>query len=169
MTTIHDVWFGQDADALQASETSGSLFHTGTINPESLGAYDVNPTNKYVTNITNLKPVYSVDEVARFRLFVRNKDWSPTIYTVARATADTIEIDSGSYKVVRIFDDLEVVPYGTGSDLHTVMSYDNDGNYFDFNMSMLESGHMYGVKFSYYNNSIDSWIEQPEIFKFKVE
>jgi hypothetical protein len=78
-------------------------------------------------------------------------------------------VESGSYEIYRIVDDLKVVPYGTGSMLHTQISYDVSGNYFDFDMNLLESGYMYGIKLAYYNDSIGSWVEQPEKFKFKVE
>jgi len=76
---------------------------------------------------------------------------------------------SASYSIVRVTDNLNAVPYGTGSDLSTVMSYDVDGNYFDLDMSLLEGGYMYEIKVSYYNDSIGSWREQPQTFKFRVE
>jgi hypothetical protein len=113
--------------------------------------------------------VYSTSETARFRVFVRAKDWCPTIYNVASRAAENTEIESGSYKVFRLVDELDVVPYGTGSDLHTAMSYDMSGNYFDLDMSMFKEDYMYGIKFTYYNNSIGDWVEQPEVFKFRVE
>ena len=78
-------------------------------------------------------------------------------------------IHIASHDQFRVVDELDVIPYGTGSDLHTAMSYDLSGNYFDLDMSMLESGYMYAIKFTYYNNSIGDWVEQPEIFKFRVE
>ena len=77
----------------------------------------------------------------------------------------------------RIIDDVEVVKFATGSsttpqalgnvESYSRLSYDVSGNYFDFNMNMLEPGYSYGVKLAYFINS--SWQEQPEIFKFRVE
>ena len=61
------------------------------------------------------------------------------------------------------------VPYGTGSDLQTVLSYDVSGNYFDFDMDLLEPGYAYAFKFSFYDNALNSWVEQPDRFKFRVE
>jgi hypothetical protein len=78
-------------------------------------------------------------------------------------------VESGSYEVYRVVDDLKVVSYGTGSTLHTQMSFDVSGSYFDLDMDMLESGYMYGIRLAYYNNSVGSWVEQPETFKFRVE
>ena len=66
---------------------------------------------------------------------------------------------------------MTVIAFGTGSDDKncTYLSYDVSGNYFDLDISLLERGYMYGIKFAYYNDSIGSWMEQPETFKFRVE
>jgi hypothetical protein len=88
---------------------------------------------------------------------------------VATRNNPTEVIESASYKVVRMADNLEVIPYGTGSDYATYLSFDVTGNYFDLDMRNLEEGYMYGIKLAYYNDSIGSWIEQPETFKFRVE
>ena len=167
LSTIHDVWFKLDNTITNAS--AGIQYRTGSITPQIITPYDQAPSDEHVTNITNLKPVYSTSETARFRVYIREKDWCPTVYNVSSRDAENKLIESGSYKVFRIIDELDVIPYGTGSDLHTAMSYDVSGNYFDLDMSMLESDYMYGIKFAYYNNSIGSYVEQPEVFKFRVE
>ena len=168
LETVYDVWFSGSDDFADASQAS-IQFQTGSIKPQLIEMYASAPSDEHVTNITNLKPVYSTSETARFRVYIREKDWCPTVYNVSSRDAENKLIESGSYKVFRIIDELDVVPYGTGSDLHTAMSYDVSGNYFDLDMSMLESDYMYGIKFAYYNNSIGSYVEQPEVFKFRVE
>jgi hypothetical protein len=50
-----------------------------------------------------------------------------------------------------------------------MLSYDVSGNYFDFDMNMLEAGYTYGLKFSFYEDSMASYQEQPYMFKFRVE
>jgi hypothetical protein len=65
-------------------------------------------------------------------------------------------------------DGYEAVSYGTGSELHTGLSYDESGNYFDFDMSLLEPGYAYAFKFAFYDSAVGSWIEQSEAFKFRV-
>ena len=144
-------------------------YHTGTIVPRTLDSSPVNPSPRYVTKITNLKSVYSDEEEARFRLYVRAKDWNPNIYTKAVSTPQNELIEDAYYKVVRIADNLTVVNYGTGSANlnYTRLSFDVSGSYFDFDMGMLETGYAYGVKFAYYVNG--AYHEQPEIFKFRVE
>lgn len=86
-------------------------------------------------------------------------------------------IEDSYYKVYRVVDNIEVIPYGTGSSTspqsagsagsYTRLSYDVSGSYFDLDMSLLEPGYMYGLKFTYFINN--SYVEQPQTFKFRVE
>ena len=86
---------------------------------------------------------------------------------------ENLIIEKIYYKIVRLVDDAVVVDYGNGtSDAslnkeHTLLSYDASGSYFDFDMSNLESGYMYGIKFML---SINGELkEQDEVFKFRVD
>lgn len=155
---VFDVW-----------HSGGVEYHTGSVYPESIPVYAGAPTFNRVTTIQNLRKKYSRQETARFRLFIRDKNWSPTIYTVATAVNPTAIVESASYSIVRTTDNLEAISYGTSSDLSTLLSYDVSGNYFDLDMSLLQAGYMYSVKLSYYNDSVGAWIEQPNTFKFRVE
>ena len=148
---------------------SGAVeYYTGSLYPELMPTYDSAPTFNRVTSCKNLNKSYSRKETARFRFFVRSKDWSPTIYTVATPNNPTEIIPSASYSIRRVIDNLNAVPYGTGSNRSTFLSYDKGGNYFDLNMSLLDSGYMYQIKLAYYNDSIGAWQEQPQTFKFRV-
>lgn len=160
LQTLYDVW-----------HSGGVELNTGSITPLSFDALEYNGgKDAYVVNIKNMKKSYSTDDTARFRLFVRKKNWSPTMYTVANATAETLIIPSASYKVVRIADNQEVIEYGSGSVTnHTELSYDNLGNYFNLDMSMLEPGYMYGIKLAFYDDAVGDYIEQKHTFKFRVE
>jgi len=156
ITTVFDVWY------------SGSTeYHTGTaVDVTTYDSADYNFDQKYVSKIINLRPNYSRNENARFRLFTTMHDWSPTIYTVANAAIDTSIVDNVYYKIVRANDNLVVVNYGTGSDSHTRLSYDVSGSYFDFDMTMLQSNYTYQIRFAYLING--SYVEQPEVFRFNV-
>tara|TARA_R100000664_G_C2757554_1_gene145878 strand:- start:2332 stop:3867 length:1536 start_codon:yes stop_codon:yes gene_type:complete len=158
LLAIHDVW-----------HSGGVEFFTGSFYPELLPTYDNAPTFNRITSCKNLKKVYSQQDKTRFRFFVRNKDWSPTLYVVSTTNNPTEVIHSASYSINRVIDNLNVVPYGTGSNFSTYLSYDKEGNYFDFDMSLLETGYMYEIKLSYYNDSIGDWQEQSQTFKFRVE
>ena len=158
LTTVYDRWYNSGLT---------TCYHTGTIGVKSHAASAYNPNPKYVINITNLKPAYTKDEQVRFRLYSRQKDWSPTIYTVANSNIEVLTIESASYQIHRIVDDLLIVPYGTSSDNYTQMSYDVSGNYFDFDMSVLQEGYSYGIKVAFYDEN--SYAEQPYLWKFRVE
>ena len=168
-SVVYDRWFAEGNPSTPTLGTgySAICYHTGTINVKDLNAADYNPNKKYVSRITNLKPSYSRDENARFRLFVREKDWCPTVYTKATQDIESTIIDEAYYKIIRIEDNETVVDYGTGSLQHTLLSYDVKGNYFDFDVSSLEKGYSYGIKLVYRRDSV--YHEQSETFKFRVE
>ena len=156
-TSIVDVWF------------SGSTqYHTGTIEVSSFAAEAHSPTDKYILKVSDAKSYYKNDGFERFRLYIRPRNWSPTVYTVSKAVPETTIIHSASYEVFRIIDNELVVPHGTGSTQHTFMSYDVEGNYFDLDMSTLESGYDYGIRFSFYDDYVKSWKDQAYQFRFKV-
>jgi hypothetical protein len=155
---IHDVW-----------HSGGVEYFTGSFFPELMPTYDSAPTFNRITSCKNLKKKYSRQDTARFRFFVRDRNWSPTIYTVATANNPTDIIESASFSIHRVTDNLAAIPYGTGSDLSTYLSYDKEGNFFDLDMSLLEADYMYEIRLSYYNDSIGDWQEQPQTFKFRVE
>jgi len=161
--TLYDVWHSGTAGG------SDSEYFTGSITPSQLKGFDNRREPVYYINITNLKSAYRNNENARFNLYVRDKYWSPTIYTVASNDPPNTAIVSASYRVFRLVDAYEAIPYGTGSKFHTGLSYDVSGNYFDLNMELLEPGYAYALKFAFYDPELDSWVEQPEKFKFRVE
>jgi hypothetical protein len=64
---------------------------------------------------------------------------------------------------------LEIIPFATGSNMYTRLSYDASGSYFDLDMSIFESGYAYAIQLAYYNGAIGTWQEQSDEFKFRVE
>jgi hypothetical protein len=174
VSTIFPVW----QDSTSNGGSAGIKFHTGSaITVKTFDDFNTSPNPSYVSKITNLKESYSTSENARFRLHIREKDWNPTIYTVANAQIENYIVEDAYYKVFRIVDDLEAISYGTGSadspqqtgsaGSYTRLSYDISGNYFDLDMNLLESGYSYGVKLAYYTSG--RYDEQPEVFKFRID
>ncbi len=158
ITDIFDVWY------------SGSMrFSTGSIKPKTLEGDRISLRPTYYLNITNLKDKYRDKENARFNLYVREKDWSPTIYTKASTNIETKTIESASYRIYRVIDGYNAIPHGTGSDLQTVLSHDISGNYFDLDMSLLAPGYEYAIRFAFYDSALLDWAEQDETFRFRVE
>ena len=156
ITKIFDVWH------------SGSVeYHTGSgVDVQTFDSKDYNFDQRYVSKIINLRTNYSTEETARFRLFVRSKNFQPNIYTVASQEIENTIVDNVYYQVKRSSDGLPVIEYGTGSLNHTRLSYDVSGSYFDLDIGMLEAENSYQIKFVYLING--SYVEQPETFRFNV-
>lgn len=158
LETVYDVWF------------SGSeQYFTSSFNPIVFVPGATIEDAKYITAITNLKPSYTTDETATFRLYARSRNWYPNIYTVAQNKPESLTLASASYSIYRIADNLRVIPHGTGSTLETLMASDVSGNYFKFDMGILEPDYAYGIEISIYNAYSNKWDVQPETFKFRVE
>lgn len=162
LETVFDVWH-------TGSGVSRVEFYTGSYEPEVVDTSDLLYETTYLTTITNLDDTYARGQKPRLRVFVRDKNWSPNIYTVANSTVETTTIDNAYYKVFRSIDNLEIIPFGTGSSNNnfTRLSYDISGNYFELDTSCLEAGYSYGIQFAYYLQG--EYRQQPEVFKFKIE
>lgn len=164
--TLYDVW---SSGSLADGKHLKRRFHTGSIKPILQDSLNTIQSGRNYLSITNLRNGYRSDETARFNLYVREKNWSPNIYTKANSNIETKTAHSASYRVYRTLDNYRVVDYGTGSDNHTYLSYDVSGNYFNFDMSLLEPGYEYAFAFAFYDNSLSSWVEQENTFRFRVE
>lgn len=156
-STVYDIWY------------SGSVpYHTGTISVNSFDSLGYNPEDVYVLSMPSLRDEYRKSQTHRLNLYVREKNWSPNIYTQAVRTAiPSLIIPSASFQLRRAIDDYVVVSYGTGSNMHTGLSYDVSGNYFDLDTTYLEAGYLYDIQYSFYDEE-NGWEEQPYRFKFRV-
>ena len=82
LESIYDVWWtgsNQTANAVNAD----IQFFTGAISPITLAAQGRAERPSYYLSLTNLRDKYRANEIARFNLYIRDKFWNPTIYTVA--------------------------------------------------------------------------------------
>ena len=158
-SSLYDVWY------------SGSTqYHTGsTITVKILNSNEqVNNEERLVT-VMNIKDAYSPDEIATFRVYVRNYDWSPNIYTVATKSVEKEYLKNLYYRICRVVDGIEVIAHNaTSSTQHTNLSYDSQGNYFKLNMKLLEPGYMYTINF-YEKNDDNNIVMLDGNFKFRVE
>tara|TARA_R110002020_G_scaffold130814_1_gene292556 strand:+ start:1209 stop:2696 length:1488 start_codon:yes stop_codon:yes gene_type:complete len=160
--TVYDVWH-------TGSGGQRRNFYTGSFNPISIETTDHLYDTQYINTITNLHDSYLKGQKPKLRVFARNKNWKPNIYTVATEDVVPAIIESAYYRLTRTIDSLEIIPFGTGSAVNnfTQMSYDVSGNYFELDTNHLESGYSYGIQFVYYLNG--EYREQPEVFKFRIE
>ena len=137
-----------------------------TVYNDSLDNYHKVPS--YVLNIQNLKDSYLSSEKASFRVYTRDKNWKPNIYTVATQNAPVNNIRDLYYKVTRVADNYEVIPYSTGSTpSYTSLSYDSKGSYFDLDMALLEPNNAYEITFVFKDAA--TYVEQQEKFRFRVD
>ena len=164
-----------------AQSTHGSLKFTGgitesvtelftgsalTINSDTSNSYYEIP--RYDTKITNLKSAYDSKETATFRIYTRNKNWQPNLYTVANQSAPVNNIRDAYYRVKRVSDNMTIINYSTSSATsYSSLSYDISGSYFDLDMSILEPNYLYEISFLYKDGT--DYVEQKEKFKFRVD
>mgnify|MGYP001275259444 CR=1 FL=1 len=163
-TKLYDIW------QYTGSTSNGHVqLHTGSgFEVKPAGSETYYETPEYLTSITNLKSSYKKDEQATFRVYTRNKKWSPNIYTVATNTAPVNTIRDAYYKILRPSDNKTIIEYSTGSTpSYSSLSYDASGSYFDLDMSILEPNYLYEISFLY-KDGLD-FIEQKEKFKFRVD
>lgn len=155
---IYDIWYNSDRTFAAVG---------GPIYPKDPEGEVGNVEDEFIYNVKNLKSKYSTKDQARIQVFSRKKNWNPNSYTSIAQQDNLYFPEDLYYKVFRIVDNYEVISYGTGSYHHTRLSSDKDGNYFDLEMSLLEPGYSYGLKFISVDR--DKYVESKETFKFRVE
>jgi len=157
--TLYDRWH---------ESGSNRLFFSGSIKiRQDSDRSDSYSEPEYIMNITNLKSSYSNMEKSRINIYSREKNWQPTIYTVASNNIENTSLKNLYYRIFRIDDNYEVLPYTTGAIQYTKVSYDKNGNYFTLDMSLLEPDYSYGINLGQY---INGGIKQyKNTFKFRVK
>jgi len=164
-TTLYDVWSTSKTWSPSTEIYTGSAIAVKQYG--QLGVLSNNSDSRYVFSIQNLKSEYLKKEKVRLKVFARQKDWCPTIYTKATTTIPSEVVEDVYYKVTRANDNLTAINYGTGSAYHTRLSYDISGSYFDLDCDLLQENHTYNINFLYYDGQ--KYNEQPETFKFRVK
>tara|TARA_R110000824_G_scaffold185997_4_gene367074 strand:- start:1329 stop:2969 length:1641 start_codon:yes stop_codon:yes gene_type:complete len=175
LNKMFDVWFTGSHTIQSSVDPDGTIYTTGSFVPDKLDTSPIYATPRYTTTIQNLQPSYSHLDKPRLRAFIRELGADYNIYVTAQKAPQNQIIENAYYKVYRITDDTTAIAYGTGSSPgasgatsdYTRLSFDVSGSYFDLDVSLLEQGFAYGVKFVYYDGA--AYLEQPEIFKFRVE
>lgn len=161
-TTLYDRWLTSGFSTTAALFT-GSAFTV--YDEDSASSYTI---PDYLVSIVNLKDSYLQGEKATFRVYTRNKNWAPNIYTTATQDAPVNNIKDMYYKITKVADNYEVVSYSTGSTpSYSSLSYDSKGSFFDLDMSLLESNNAYEISFVSKDGS--NYIEQQEKFRFRVD
>ena len=156
-TTLRDVWFSGNTE-----------YFTGSVTPKTFGASTGIVSDQKIVTLPNLRHNYDPSEKALVRVNISNKLKNPTIYTVATSNNNNIIVEDVVYKIVRNYDNLDVIPYGTGSTRFTELSYDSTGSYFTLDCDNLETDYEYRLHFAMYDSVNNTWDEHPSSFKFKI-
>lgn len=153
---VYDLWY------------SGSYtYYSGSIDAKIRTFDDTYIQNDFIFTLNNLKKSYKSYEKPAIRIFAREKNWSPNIYTVANNSINTLTFNNLYYKVSRVIDDFVVIDYGINPIAYTKCSYDKNGNYFDLDMQIFEPGYMYKIDLMLLEEEIKK--EVISSFYFKVE
>jgi hypothetical protein len=157
----------EDSELVDTWYSGSTTYYNSSIDAKVRTFDDTLVDSEYIFAITNLKNSYKNYEFPSIRIFGRQKDWSPNIYTVANKAINTLTFKNLYYKVFRIVDNLTIIDYGIDPIAYTKCSYDKNGNYFDLDMSIFEPGYAYGIKLMMLNG--DTKLELPNTYRFKVE
>ena len=157
-TQFHPVWHSGSTEYLTGSIIEYKTFETQT-------SY---PTKNYKVSMPNLQAEYGPNDIINFRVFVQDKEYHANIYTVASTAAEPTILEKMYYRISRVVDEEIVVDYGTGSGnaSYSQLSYDVSGNYFDFDIGILEPDFSYEISYLVYQAG--NYSEIKDKFNFRV-
>lgn len=154
-SVFHDMW-----------GFNGRSFMTGTFYPRGNGGFPVDRQEQYIVTVRNLKKEHEPTEKVRFNLFVRTRSYNPHVVQTGSLVMKNTIIERAYYRVDNATTDQVVIPLGTGALETTRLSYDDDGNYFDFYMSTLAERELYRLIFFFDIDGEFQRIDQD--FRFRV-
>ena len=155
-STIRDVWY------------SGSTqYHTGTIEVKNSSALSYAPDNHLVVTVSNNRSFHYTEQTSRFYFYIRQKNWSPAIYTTATTTPTTEVFENLHFKIIKVATDETIFDYDTINN-STLLSYDARGNYFDLDIDMLEPNYTYQIELALYNVITKTYEQLSFKHKFRV-
>lgn len=155
-STIYDVWSVDGTEVVTGSITVLSQAPSGTPSVSDL-----------VVSVLNNQDVHYSGQTSRFYFYIREKDWSPNIHTVASTRPDSKMYDNLKFKISKVVTDEIIFDYDL-TDGSTTLSYDSNGNFFDLDNSLLEPNYVYEIKLALFNVMTKSYQELPFKHRFRV-
>jgi len=155
-STIRDVWY-----------SGSNQYHTGTIDVKNASALAYAPDNHLVVSVSNNRSFHYTEQTSRFYFYIRQKNWSPSIYTTATSTPTTEVFENLHFKIIKVVTDETIFDYDTINN-STLLSYDSQGNYFDLDMGMLEPNYTYQIEMALYNVATKTYEQLSFKHKFRV-
>lgn len=142
---------------LQTGSYSGSIFYDAWASAGSslvTSSFEFVPAQTMTSlspvpltaRIRNLETEYSTDDTVKLDVFFRKRSRVMPVITTASLGVPPYIVSKGYYAIENDSTRERVVQFGTGSD-ETRLSYDGQGNYFKFYMSVLQPGNVYRILF----------------------
>lgn len=117
----------------------------------------------WVVNITNLRDIYTSEDVARLRVFVQDYNTEQVATRVPTETIPTIVRDM-RWRLKTAYGQKDIIPF----DVVNKLSYDGNGMYFDLYMKDLDIEEIYQLDFVIKSESGKDYNVINEGFRFKV-
>lgn len=142
--------------ALPTGSYSGSLFYdrwrAGAV-AQTTGTFTfsrpspVNTLTQYplTARIRNMQEEYLPEDVPVFEVFFRKRPHTLPVVQTASLGPTPYIVERAWYAIENEATRERVVPFGTGSQNHTRLSYGGSGNSFKFHMTNLHSGNVYRI------------------------
>jgi hypothetical protein len=140
--------------------TLAALITTGSLAVSAVPSVTVDPTGALVSQISDLRSVYSNDEVVTLHLHTQLKDWNPATVATASAATPNVLLTSMYYRITDVVTGEVVVPFGIAPVAYTKLSYNDNGNYFKLHMNSLPEGQLLQIDFIY-QTPVGDWIVLP--------
>jgi hypothetical protein len=142
--------------ALGSGSYSGSLFYdrwrvgarsltTGSFTFRSNAPVNTLPQGSLIAKVRNVQDEYQPEDAPRLEVMFRRRPTTlPVVLTASQSP--TVQIQERAWYAVENDATRErVIPFGTGSQQHTRLSYDANGNYFRLFMNNFHAGNVYRV------------------------
>ncbi len=163
--------------ALPTGSYSGSIFYdswgsgsfafgTGSFTFKTSGPVTAVSQKPLVARIRNMADEYLPEDAPVFEVFFRRRPHTlPVVQTASLGLVPYI-VEKAYYAIENDATRERVIPFGTGSQQHTRLSYGENGNSFKLFMRNLHSGNVYRIIFLVYDQGAQQVIDSG--FKFKV-
>ncbi len=146
---------------------SGSFaYSTGSFAVSDTGITQVVSQHPLTARIRNMKDEYSPDEVEVFEVFFRKQPQTLSVVQTASLGSVPHIVERAYYAIDNDSTRERVIPFGTGSQQHTLLSYGGSGNSFKLRMRNLHSGNVYRIVFLVMEGGRSQVIDDG--FRFKV-
>lgn len=163
--------------ALPSGTYSGSIFHdswgsgsfafmTGVFSFVDSGPTSGVSQAPLTARVRNMREEYTPEEAPVFEVLFRRRPHTMPVFQTASLGSIPQIVERAYYAVENDSTRQRVIPFGTGSQQETRLSYGSSGNNFKLYMSNLHAGNVYRVLFLVYENGSAQVIDGG--FRFKV-